>query len=189
MRNLMMGTKYLEHAGKMTIRNDRTGGRCVLEFKENGYWGPTNLVSGTVFSPSGETLTQLEGKWDEQMSQKLDSAHLRVLWRMSSFPRNAPEYYGFTSFGITLNEITPDLNGKLAPTDSRLRPDVRALEEGNLDVAEEEKARVEELQRDRRRKGQDRAPRWFKQVNDEWIYTGGYWEQREKGWTAADSLW
>ena len=60
----MMGTKYLEHAGKMTIRNNRTGGRCVLEFKENGYWGPTNLVSGTVFSPSGETLTQLEGKFE-----------------------------------------------------------------------------------------------------------------------------
>ncbi|CAL1696578.1 unnamed protein product [Somion occarium] len=189
MRNLMMGTKYLEHCGKMTIHNSQTGARCVLEFKENGYWGPTNLVAGTVLSPTGQSAAQLEGKWDEQMSQKLDSAHLRVLWRTTPFPRNAPEYYGFTSFGITLNDITPDLEGKLPPTDSRFRPDVRALEEGNLDLAEQEKARVEEIQRERRRGGKERTPRWFQKVNGEWIYIGGYWEQREKGWNGIDPLW
>lgn len=184
-----MGTKYLEHCGKMTIHNSQTGARCVLEFKENGYWGPTNLVAGTVLSPTGQSAAQLEGKWDEQMSQKLDSAHLRVLWRTTPFPRNAPEYYGFTSFGITLNDITPDLEGKLPPTDSRFRPDVRALEEGNLDLAEQEKARVEEIQRERRRGGKERTPRWFQKVNGEWIYIGGYWEQREKGWNGIDPLW
>lgn len=184
-----MGTKYLEHTGKMTIYNTTTGVRCVLEFKESGYWGPSNLVSGTVLSESGKPEASMEGKWDEQIAQKLDSSHLRVFWRMNPFPRDAPEYYGFTSFGITLNEITADLEGKLPPTDSRLRPDVRALEEGDLDLAEDEKARVEEVQRERRRQGQERAPRWFKQVGDEWRYIGGYWEQRTKGWDGAEPLW
>ncbi|THH31978.1 hypothetical protein EUX98_g2202 [Antrodiella citrinella] len=182
MRNLMMGTKYLEHTGKMTIDNQTTGMRCVLDFKEGGYWGPANVIVGSVLSPSGETQMVLEGKWDETVAQKLDSSHYRLLWKINPFPRNAPEYYGFTSFGITLNEITPDLEGHLPPTDSRLRPDVRALEEGRVDVAEEEKLRVEELQRDRRKRGADRQPRWFKQVGEEWQYVGGYWEQRAQGW-------
>lgn len=189
MRNIMMGTKYLEHAGKMTVLNSVSGLRCVLEFKESGYWGPSNQVVGTVLSSTGETKTTLEGKWDEQLAQKLDSSHLRVLWRISPFPRNAPEYFGFTAFGITLNEITPDLENRLPPTDSRLRPDVRALELGDVDKAEEAKHRVEELQRERRRKGAERQPRWFKQVGEEWIYTGGYWEQRANGWKDAEPLW
>ncbi|KAI0785997.1 Oxysterol-binding protein-domain-containing protein [Abortiporus biennis] len=189
MRNLMMGTKYLEHCGKLIIHNTTAGSRCVMEFKESGYWGPSNMVSGTVFSRGGQTEASLEGKWDEQLSQMLDSSHLRVLWRITSFPRNAPEYYGFTSFGTTLNEITPDLEGRLPPTDSRFRPDVRALEEGNLDLAEEEKLRVEEMQRKRRREGVERAPQWFRKVGDEWIYTGGYWEQRTKGWKHIEPLW
>lgn len=184
-----MGTKYLEHTGKMMIHNQTTGLRCTLDFKEGGYWGPANVVVGTVLSPSGQTETQLEGKWDESMTQKLDASHLRVLWKINAFPRNAPEYYGFTSFGITLNEITPDLKGRLPPTDSRLRPDVRALEEGNVDLAEEHKLRIEEIQRDRRKRGADRPSRWFKQVGDEWQYIGGYWEQRAQGWKDIEPLW
>ncbi|EKM60912.1 uncharacterized protein PHACADRAFT_84847 [Phanerochaete carnosa HHB-10118-sp] len=189
MRNLMMGTKYLEHCGKMTIQNTTTGARCVLEFKEAGYWGPSNQVAGIVYSPEGKTMSHLEGKWDEQMVQKLDASHLRILWRMTPFPKNADDYYGFTYFGITLNEITQDLANKLPPTDSRRRPDVRALEEGSLDLAESEKARVEELQRERRRQGEERKPRWFKKVGEEWQYVGGYWEERAKGWDGIAPLW
>lgn len=189
MRNLMMGTKYLEHCGKMVIQNTTTGARCVLDFKEAGYWGPSNQVVGTVHSSDGKTVSQLEGKWDEALAQKLDASHLRILWRITPFPRNVTEYYGFTYFGITLNEITPDLANRLPPTDSRWRPDVRALEEGNIDLAESEKTRVEELQRERRRRGEERKPRWFKKVGDEWQYVGGYWEQRAKGWDGIAPLW
>ncbi len=190
-RNLMVGTKYFEHTGKMTIENITTQYRCVLDFKQNGYWGPTNVVSGTIHNQDGNVAGQLEGKWDDQVCQILEASHLRVLWKASPFPKTALEFYGFTSYGITLNEISSDLSGKLPPTDSRLRPDVRALEEGELDLAEEEKLRIEQAQRDRRNNGQERAPRWFKQVGDEWLYVGGYWESRAKGWKHADigPLW
>lgn len=192
MRNLMVGTKYLEHSGKMTINNTTTGARSVVEFKQNGYWGTSNDVEGTVLSPSGIVQTKLEGKWDESMAQILESSsHLRVLWRVTPYPRHAPENYGFTSFGTTLNEITSDIEGKLPPTDSRLRPDVRALEEGDIDEAEEQKMRLEEEQRDRRKRGRDRTPLWFKPVGEEWVYKGGYWEARAKDWqdVGVEPLW
>ncbi|KAF7982052.1 hypothetical protein HWV62_30330 [Athelia sp. TMB] len=191
MRNLMVGTKYLEHTGRMTIENKTTSARSVLEFKESGYWGSSNQVEGTIYSSSGNVETKLEGKWDEVIAQNLDSSNLRVLWRVAPYPRRCPEVYGFTSFGITLNEVTPDIEGKLPPTDSRFRPDVRALEEGDVDEAEEQKQRLEDAQRERRKKGKDRAPVWFKQVGEEWVYKGGYWEARAKDWKDAtvEALW
>ncbi|KAF7339687.1 PH domain-containing protein [Mycena sanguinolenta] len=192
MRNLMVGAKYLEHVGKMTVENTHTQARSTVEFKSSGLFGASpNIVSGAIYSPSGKVLTQLEGKWDDQLSQALDASHFKVLWRVTPYPQDTQEYYGFTSFGITLNEITSDIDGKLAPTDSRLRPDVRALEQGELDDAEREKTRVEEAQRERRRKGQEVLPRWFKQVGDEWQYVGGYWEARAQGWkdSGVQALW
>lgn len=190
MRNLMMGTKYLEHCGKMTIENTTNGATCVLDFKQSGYWGASNEVSGMILSPSRDVTARIEGKWDEQIAQAIDSSYLHVLWRTTPFPKESPQYYGFTAFGMTLNEITSDLEGRLPPTDSRFRPDVRALEHGNDVEAETQKTRVEEMQRDRRRRGVDRVPRWFKQDGDEWTYVGGYWEARAKGWkTPVEPLW
>ncbi|KAF9535817.1 oxysterol binding protein [Crepidotus variabilis] len=184
MRNLMVGTKYFEHCGQMTIENSTTSERCIVDFKQNGYWGPTNVVSGTIHDRNGNIIGQLDGKWDDQMCQVLDQSgsRLQVLWKMSPFPKGAPDCYGFTHYGITLNEITRDLKGALPPTDSRLRPDVRALENGDLDLAESEKLRVEQMQRDRRNDGEEREPRWFRQVGEEWEYVGGYWEARARGW-------
>ena len=185
----MMGTKYLEHSGNMTIEDLSTEARCVVEFKENGYWAITNTVIGTVYSPSGTIDATLDGKWDESFARKLGSSHLHVLWKMTPFPANSLDYYGFTSWGITLNEITVDLAGKLPPTDSRYRPDVRALEEGNLDLAEAEKERLEYLQRERRKRNEDRQPRWFRQQGDEWVYSGSYWDYRAQGWKDVSPLW
>ncbi|KAG2146531.1 Oxysterol-binding protein-domain-containing protein [Suillus bovinus] len=185
MRNLMMGTKYLEHCGKMTIENTTNGATCVLDFKQSGYWGASNEVSGIILSPSRDITARIEGKWDEQVAQALDSSYLHVLWRMTPFPKESPQYYGFTAFGMTLNEITSDLEGRLPPTDSRFRPDVRALEHGNGDEAEASE------DTDRRRRGVNRVPRWFKQDGDGWTYVGGYWEARAKGWkdTPVEPLW
>ncbi|KIY45365.1 hypothetical protein FISHEDRAFT_66949 [Fistulina hepatica ATCC 64428] len=190
MRNLVVGTKYLEHVGELAI-DASNGWRSVIEFKQNGYWAPSNGVSATIFSPNGTVVSSLEGKWDEQMSQTLDNNSFRILWRISPFPKNAAEYYGFTFFGVTLNEITREMEGRLPPTDSRLRPDVRALENGNLDLAESEKLRVEEMQRERRRRGADRQPMWFREGPSGWEYVGGYWEARAKGWKSrqVEPLW
>jgi oxysterol-binding protein-related protein 3/6/7 len=193
MRNLMVGQKYVEHVGKMVVENTTTKMRCELDFKQAGYWGPSNVVAGDVLSMDNKVLSRIDGKWDDQLARTLDASqkNLRVLWKAAPFPRDCDAYYGFTAFGITLNEINPEIRQRLPPTDSRFRPDVRALEEGNIDLAEEEKVRVEEQQRERRRQGQNAEPRWFREQGEEWVYTGGYWEQRAKGWDSSNiqPLW
>lgn len=42
-------------------------------------------------------------------------------------------------------------NGKLCPTDSRLRPDIRKLEAGDHEGSANEKTRLEDKQRDSRK--------------------------------------
>lgn len=78
----------------------------------------------------------------------------------------------------------------IANSDSRRRPDIRALEIGELDLAAAEKERLENKQRDYRKpfknkKEQDWwTPTWFRPTKnaltkeDDWQYVGGYWERK-----------
>ena len=52
--------------------------------------------------------------------------------------------YHFTKFALQLNYLPDSLKEKLPPTDSRFRPDQRALENGNTELATKEKNRLEE---------------------------------------------
>ena len=76
-------------------------------------------------------------------------------------------------------------NAKCAPTDTRRRPDQRALENGDSDAAAEEKLRLEEKQRTARKQREENeieySPRWFTMENGAWMYNGEYWKERDEG--------
>ena len=42
------------------------------------------------------------------------------------------QYYNFTLFAMMLNELNDKLTSSLPPTDSRLRPDIRKMESGDI---------------------------------------------------------
>jgi hypothetical protein len=106
---------------------------------------------------------------------------------LSCRPANTDKNYGFTHWAIQLNELTPDLVGVIAPSDSRLRPDQRAYEEGRITEADHLKTALEEAQRQRKQTtGEYVKPRWFQPTGngsdeDEWTYAGGYFESRSSG--------
>ncbi|XP_051983868.1 oxysterol-binding protein-related protein 1 isoform X2 [Xyrauchen texanus] len=70
-----------------------------------------------------------------------------LIWRTSPRPENSRKYYAFTSFALQLNELDGEMERVIPHTDCRLRPDIRALENGHIDVAGAEKNRLEEKQR------------------------------------------
>ena len=47
-----------------------------------------------------------------------------VLWQAAARPEHSSLYYNFSSFTMKLNEAAGS-DEKLAPTDCRLRPDIR----------------------------------------------------------------
>ncbi|CAA7039253.1 unnamed protein product [Microthlaspi erraticum] len=103
-----------------------------------------------------------------------------LLWERDKSPTKTR--YNLSPFAISLNEITPRMLDKMPPTDSRLRPDQRHLENGEYESVNAEKLRLEQLQRQARRlQEKGWKPRWFeKDEEGNYRYVGGYWEAREK---------
>ncbi|GLD45490.1 oxysterol-binding protein-related protein 2-like isoform X1 [Lates japonicus] len=110
-----------------------------------------------------------------------------LLWRIDSRPAHSSMMYNFTNFAMSLNELEPGMEAILAPTDCRFRPDIRAMENGNMDGASKEKERLEEKQRaarkERAKNEEEWSTRWFLMGtnpytgNQDWIYTGGYFSR------------
>uniref|UniRef100_A0A8C8JD18 Oxysterol-binding protein n=1 Tax=Oncorhynchus tshawytscha TaxID=74940 RepID=A0A8C8JD18_ONCTS len=111
-----------------------------------------------------------------------------LLWRISSRPQHSAQMYNFTNFAMSLNELEPGMQATLAPTDCRLRPDIRAMENGDMDQASREKARLEEKQRsaqkDRSKDEEEWSTRWFQSgtnpytSSQDWLYKGGYFDRK-----------
>ena len=69
------------------------------------------------------------------------------LWKADPRPDQSRQYYNFTRFAMMLNEMNPEQTCRLPATDCRFRPDIRALENGDLEAASREKERLEQKQR------------------------------------------
>ncbi|XVF64636.1 hypothetical protein PTKIN_Ptkin09bG0183800 [Pterospermum kingtungense] len=200
--NLILGKLYCDHYGTMRIEGDCEYS-CKLKFKEQSIIDRNpHQVHGIVQDRNGRTVATLFGKWDESMhyvngdcsvkgkgQESLLDAHL--LWKRSKPPKY-PTRYNFTRFAIILNELTPGLKEKLPPTDSRLRPDQRYLENGEYEMANSEKLRLEQRQRQARKMQESGwKPRWFAKDKGSgaYRYIGGYWEAREQGkWDSCPDI-
>ncbi|KAK4190734.1 Oxysterol-binding protein-domain-containing protein [Podospora australis] len=193
LRNVVMGEKYVEPVGTMAVVNDSTGAKAAIEFRSKGVFGGRGEeVQVETYGPDGAHAgLSLAGTW---------TGGLRIMpggqdiWKPGKLVDNPQNTYGMTTFAASLNEITAMEKGKLPPTDTRLRPDQRLAEQGDLDKAEEWKVKLEEAQRERRRvleeSGEEYKPKWFVKVataqdgEEVWKMKGGkdgYWEERAKG--------
>ncbi|KAF4119436.1 oxysterol-binding protein-related protein 3/6/7, partial [Geosmithia morbida] len=207
LRNVVMGEKYLEPTGTMSVVNDSTGHKASVEFRGKGMWGGrVEEVHVTTFGPDGSnTGSGLSGNWTTGLGTvgPGKNAPRDEIWQVGKLVDRAPQTYGLTEFAAGLNEVTAIEEGKLAPTDSRLRPDQRLAEQGRLDDAENLKVKLEEAQRARRReleeRGEEYKPRWFVKAaenaaegEEEWKMKTGkdsYWEERARGgWAGVEDL-
>jgi len=60
-------------------------------------------------------------------------------------PPDSDRYYGFSYFAVQLNELLESEKEQLPCTDCRFRPDQQMLENGNVQDADAEKKRVEQV--------------------------------------------
>ncbi|XP_032430987.1 oxysterol-binding protein-related protein 7 isoform X1 [Xiphophorus hellerii] len=189
--NVLSQQRYLEHYGEVTIQNltDNTC-TCKITFVKSRYWGSDsnkNEVQGTVIDQSGNVIHRFGGLWHEGIfCDTLPTP--KCIWKPNPQPKDYLLYYGFSSFAMELNELTPNLKPLLPPTDTRLRPDQRMLEEGKVAEADKKKDDVEEIQRERRKqlgkRGEEHIPRFFKKAKDScgrdvWLTNGTYWKLRD----------
>ncbi|XP_051522757.1 oxysterol-binding protein-related protein 7 isoform X3 [Myxocyprinus asiaticus] len=189
--NVLSQQRYLEHYGEVIIRNLKSSVcTCKIVFVKSRYWGSDgtkNEVQGQVLDETGNVIHRFGGFWHEGIfCDTLPNP--QCIWKPNSQPKNYLLYYGFSSFAMEMNELTSDLKPLLPPTDTRLRPDQRLLEEGKIEETDKKKDEVEENQRERRKilakRGEEHIPRFFRKTLDGagrevWLYNGTYWKIRE----------
>ncbi|OXB56211.1 hypothetical protein ASZ78_016580, partial [Callipepla squamata] len=161
------------------------------------YWNPNaHEIEGSVMDKTGNVVHRLFGKWHESLYCGTTSSS-NCIWRANPMPKDYEQWYGFTQFALELNELDLQTRSLLPSTDTRFRPDQRFLEEGNIEAAEMQKQRIEQLQRERRKvleeNNLEHQPRFFrKSKDDSWVSNGTYMDLRkEPGFSKLDNpvLW
>lgn len=190
LKNLIAGERYVEPINELEIQSS-DGGKAAVTFKNTGmFGGRSEDLTIDIVSPKKDK-SQITGKWTEYLKENETQ---RTIWKVGQLVPNCKKKYGFTVFTSNLNEITQLERDHLPPTDSRLRPDLKAYEDNKIDQAENLKLKLEKDQRERRMRGQDAKPQFFKKTaKNEWRVINGpqnYWERRKRqDWDGIIPLW
>uniref|UniRef100_A0A4W5KW43 Oxysterol binding protein like 2 n=1 Tax=Hucho hucho TaxID=62062 RepID=A0A4W5KW43_9TELE len=153
-----------EQYGTVEIINHNTGDKCMLNFKLCGTFGKELHKVGGHIQTKSKKRCVLYGKWTECMY----SVEPKV------YEASKKSEKGDTKKNKKTISVIP---GKC-----HLRPDVRAMDNGDLDTASVEKDRLEEKQRAARKEpskdGEEWSARWFQlgtnphTGSQDWLYTG-----------------
>ena len=208
--NIIVGTIWVDQSGESVVQNHKTGDHCKHKYYPYSYFSSETprKVLGVVKDKQDVAHYLVTGTWDSHIDcAKIDSVVMtdptkpqyktkvpKRLWEKGILPKNASKMYYFSEFAMSLNEEEVGI----APTDSRLRPDQRAMENGDWDNANSLKLALEETQRKRIRgweqlaannrasKMQILPPLWFEKKKCEitkeiaFTYNGKYWKHKEK---------
>lgn len=215
----------------MDIINHTTKDVCKLKYFPYSYFSKEvpHKVTGVIVDAEAEAHWVLAGRtrsvefvrvlvvfdlgtWTEKIeggpvegsssrrvnSHHMETSNMRLLWQRKMPAPYMEKMYNFTELAIQLNEFEPDV----APTDTRRRPDQRLMEDGRWDEANQEKLRVEEKQRQTRKRREAETngvdlyqSKWFRKQHDPFtdsethIFTNEYWECKAKqDWTRCDDI-
>ncbi|KAK9888767.1 hypothetical protein WA026_000994 [Henosepilachna vigintioctopunctata] len=214
--NFLFGSLWIEQQGEIKVigKHNTEGITCTIKFIPYSWRSRDDLrkFEGKVLDANGVTKWKLGGTWDKQVEitraftegNAKDLPESQVVWKCFSPPAGSENFYGFSTFACQLNE--PETG--IAPTDSRLRPDQRLMENGLWNEANQEKIRLEEKQRQVMRMRvlneqmaeneghsvQPYRPIWFNVIRKEngrveHIYKGNYWKCKEKqNWSVCPDI-
>lgn len=181
---------YIDCYGKFSVNNMTTGEYAEFQISEAKGLNHQGDLKGEIKSINGEVNMYIEGNWLSHI-HAIDrlTGERHVIWTKTKIEGDSESRYFFTDFSINLNNLTEELSSKLPHTDSRFRPDQRALENQDLETATYEKIRLENKQRTRKKEWEKEKfiykPMYFSELYDEvsgetdFKYTRDYWKDRD----------
>ncbi|CAD8132130.1 unnamed protein product [Paramecium pentaurelia] len=182
-KNLLFGKMYFEQVGEAIYTNHTTGDVGILTLKERTSEKDAHQVKAIIKDRNGNIRCQLSGYFNKEIY-----ANNELIWKRNYVDPESRWYYFYSHHILQLNHINEEILRNIPQTDSRMRSDMRALECGFKDLGQEEKVRIEEKQRERRKimeeKKQQHIPRFFKEEYDsfskrnQWVYLYNY--EKEK---------
>ncbi|KAM3963898.1 LOW QUALITY PROTEIN: oxysterol binding protein [Aphomia sociella] len=220
--NIIVGKLWVDNHGDMDIVGEAgpaAGYVAHLKYQPYSYFSKDTQrkVTGVIKDPQGVPRYVLQGHWDDRVevapvssaspdNTVCKTGKFTLAWERVPAPPDSHKWYNFTLLAAQLNETEPGV----APTDSRLRPDQRLMEEGLWDEANAEKLRLEEKQRGARRQLEAAAeaaaarggpppppprPAWFSreaapgQPHLRHLYSHRYWEcKAQQDWSVCPDI-
>ncbi|XP_055623951.1 oxysterol-binding protein 1 isoform X2 [Toxorhynchites rutilus septentrionalis] len=211
--NIIVGKLWVDNHGDMEIfgENNAKGVKCHLKYLPYSYFtrDTQRRVKGVVMDSSSQVKWVINGTWDSKIeiapvtstsgsveNPVYKTGNYKTAWNRRLPPSDCEKCYNFTVLACQLNEPETDV----APTDTRLRPDQRLMEEGKWNDSNTEKLRLEEKQRARRREREAEAekaaaegrpyppyePIWFNKQKEDGtdnlvhVFKGTYWDAKSK---------
>ena len=205
--NLVIGQLYVDIGESMTISSQkRPNEKSEIRFERRSWF------SNDAFKFQGETYKEegkkkqnqylFTGNWNGTITiTNVKTKEGKKVWTKRPYPEKVDWMYGLSHFHLQLNYFPKRLENVIAPTDTRRRPDQRALENGDMTLADEEKNRLENRQRAFRKyhasKEVEPEPRYFEKWDNPsdkqmyWRYKGNYWEddRKNKDWSKSYDLY
>ena len=191
--NLFIGERTFHHFGIMTATNSTNGDVAEIYFKDKPFFGkPDTSCEGTIKNRRGEVKYLIQGDWKTHIDFYDATTNKKIpgFKKLPDLPR-WQENYGMPKMSRNMNHLSKQTLESICPTDSRFRGDQRAMDYGDFDLASDEKTRLEEAQRARRKIRKENnithKPVWFEKKFDKkvgreiWMYKGGYFEARKTG--------
>ncbi|XP_057309059.1 oxysterol-binding protein-related protein 1-like [Hydractinia symbiolongicarpus] len=211
LHNIIIGNLWIELYGICEIKNHTTGHRAIINFKPAGWFGKDmNQLEGYIVDEKNAKKKLIKGDWtkyccfsdaeDAQLLKQVEGAQkdesgvpdlpsgVTLAWKVRPKPSCTADMYMMTEFAMGLNHLLDEHKDVIAPTDCRYRPDIRCLENGDIEGASAAKLQLEEKQRaTRRRMNNDHEvweTRWFNfEENEylgtkEWQYNGEYFKRQ-----------
>jgi hypothetical protein len=150
------------------------------------------IVDGIIYNDS-KIIYRIKGNWNERIYYFCEGKENEEIdiWKINKdeiYLNNTFKNYNLPSYSLNLNFINDDLKNILPKSDSRLRPDQREYELGNIDEAIKLRQIIEDNQRSRHKLFEEKKivyePFYFNNIfNDNsndfvYVYKGGYFEDR-----------
>jgi len=168
-----LGSKDIKvrNVGKITITDSKSSYTAHIDFESGA---SRDTVTGSVMGPAITTIYNIKESQNRGFQALSPQGEVVAAFTPLHFAEGHEYNYYFSDFTLQLNHM-PELVADLPPTDSRKRPDIRALENGDLTRTEAERKRLVLKSREA-----SNQPRWFKKLNSEWTLEN-YWEAKVSG--------
>ena len=163
MHNLVIGTPYIDIFETCKVKKEGTNQIAIIKFERRGWFAKDKEIAkleGELadytedhkgnLKKQGKPKFAFSGNWNADIFlQKLEPSKQEpeMVWRKNPYPENCEMMYGMSKFHLQMNYFPSWLHNKVAPTDTRRRPDQRALENGDMKSAADHKDFLENKQR------------------------------------------
>ena len=187
LHNVFFGKKYAWMTAEIVVVNRSTRDIASLSFLPKNKDPSKNFqVKGTVKTSDGKIGYHLSGKWNGSLFATREGGGDPIsLGSVIPISEDSAKEYYFSEFSKNLNHLSKSATQKLPRTDSRFRPDMRALEFGDMEFCEREKTRIEEAQRTRIKINPKFKPVWFDCEEKDGVlhskFNNKYWQYKSEG--------